>query len=326
MSTEQSGRPEQDGDLTRHLADPGREPDGDVRPALGEALAADHVFTMTLTSDHGESSMFERYTDRARRTVELAQDAARSAHHSEIGPEHILIGLVDEGGGVAFKSVEALGVTPGMTREAVLRYHPPGPDLRYGHQPFTKDGKKVCEYALRSAIELGNNYIATEHLLLGVVRFAGISPDAPASKALASLGIGDGDKGFASDVREKVLELLRGYGTKATPVAAGNPDLAKDGGSNRAERDAAAARDLITGALLAELGRRLYEYENAIEWHTSCTSCAAVLDSVTAERERAERAEKKLSAAKAVIGEAHFLRQNGERAPGGSETWRDWER
>ena len=87
----------------------------------------------------------------------------------------------------------------------------------------------------------------------------------------------------------------------------------------RVEQDATTAKTLITPALLAEVGRRLYEYENTIDWHTSCTSCARVLDSATNERERAERA-------KALLERVLHLRMNGERAPGGTETWRDLDR
>lgn len=151
--------------------------------------------------------MLERYTDRARRSIVLAHDAARSLNHNYVGTEHLIIGLIGEGGGVAFRALDALGVTEAAVREAVEKYAMPGQHPPAGHLPFTQRLKKVCELAFRESLQCGCNYIATEHLLLGLLR----EGDGTGVKALADCGVAEGDTGFLADVRAKVLDLLRGY-------------------------------------------------------------------------------------------------------------------
>lgn len=163
----------------------------------------------------GGCLMFERYTDRARRVVMLADKEARAMHHGYVGTEHLLIGFLAEGEAVAFKALDALGVTEEMAREAVLKLMPAGDVTPSGHLEFVPRLKKTLELGLREGLMLGCNYVGTEHLLLGMIR----DEESIGSLALANCGIGEGDRGFLSDVREKVLELLRGYG-EAHVVAA----------------------------------------------------------------------------------------------------------
>src|SRR5918996_1932747 len=114
--------------------------------------------------------MFERFTDRARRVVVLAQEEARMLNHNYIGTEHILLGLLHEGHGVAANALESLGVPLDGVRKEVEEIIGRGETAASGHIPFTPRAKKVLELSLREALELGHNYIATEHILLGLVR------------------------------------------------------------------------------------------------------------------------------------------------------------
>ena len=153
--------------------------------------------------------MFERFTDRARRSVVLAQEEARMLNHDYIGTEHILLGLVREGDGVAARVLESMdiSVTDIRTRveEMVGRGHAAAP----GHIPFTPRAKKVLELALREALQLGHNYIGTEHILLGLVR----EGEGVAAQVLVALG------GDLERVRQAVLQLLEGR--LAEPAAEG---------------------------------------------------------------------------------------------------------
>jgi hypothetical protein len=114
--------------------------------------------------------MFERFTDRARRVVVLAQEEARMLDHNYIGTEHMLLGLLHEGEGVAAKALEALDVDLEETRAWIVNLIGRGQSTPSGHIPFTPRGKKVMELALREALQLGHNYIGTEHILLALVR------------------------------------------------------------------------------------------------------------------------------------------------------------
>lgn len=164
----------------------------------------------------GEPGMFDRYTDRARRAVVLADQAAARMLHDTVDTGHLLLGLIGEGGGVAFTALDALGVTTGAASVAVCRRRPAGDADPKARRPFTPQGKKALELALREALHLGHNYIATEHLLLGLIR----EGSDVGALALADCGIADGDQGFSSIVRAKVMELLRGYAKaeRAKPV------------------------------------------------------------------------------------------------------------
>lgn len=171
--------------------------------------------------------MFERFTDRARRSVELAQEFAAALGHDTVGTEHLLLGLVNEGGGVAFTALDALGVTVDTAGEAVRQRRPRRNGRTAGHIPFTPPFKKVLELALREALQLGCSYVGTEHLLLGLIR----EGEDIGALALADCGAADGDRGFLAVIRVKVLQLLHGYAEegrrvreKAAPVAAAEDD------------------------------------------------------------------------------------------------------
>src|SRR5476651_1119129 len=114
--------------------------------------------------------MFERFTDRARRVVVLAQEEARMLNHNYIGTEHILLGLIHEGEGVAAKALESLGISLEAVRQQVEEIIGQGQQAPSGHIPFTPRSKKVLELSLREALQMGHNYIGTEHILLGMIR------------------------------------------------------------------------------------------------------------------------------------------------------------
>ncbi len=145
--------------------------------------------------------MFERFTDRARRVVVLAQDEARSLNHNYIGTEHLLLGLITEGEGVAAKALESLDINKDAVRAAVIDIIGEGEKPVEGHIPFTPRAKRVFELSLREALQLGHNYIGTEHLLLGLLK----EGEGVASQVLIKLGAD------LSKVRQTVIELLSGY-------------------------------------------------------------------------------------------------------------------
>ena len=117
--------------------------------------------------------MFERFTDRARRVVVLAQEEARMLNHYYIGTEHILLGLIHEGEGVAAKALESLGISLDAVRQQVEEIIGQGQQAPSGHIPFTPRAKQVLELSRREAEQLGHNYIGTEHILLGLIREGG---------------------------------------------------------------------------------------------------------------------------------------------------------
>src|SRR4051794_12893476 len=128
--------------------------------------------------------MFERFTDRARRVVVLAQEEARMLNHNYIGTEHILLGLIHEGEGVAAKALESLGISLEAVRSQVEEIIGQGQQAPSGHMPFTPRAKKVLELSLREGQQLGHNYIGTEHILLGLIR----EGEGVAAQGLAHLG------------------------------------------------------------------------------------------------------------------------------------------
>ncbi|MFC4336829.1 ATP-dependent Clp protease ATP-binding subunit [Salininema proteolyticum] len=154
--------------------------------------------------------MFERFTDRARRVVVLAQEEARMLNHNYIGTEHILLGLIHEGEGVAAKALESLGISLEGVRQQVEEIIGQGQQAPSGHIPFTPRARKVLEYSLREALQLGHNYIGTEHILLGLIR----EGEGVAAQVLIKLGAD------LNRVRQQVLQLLSGYqGGKETAGA-----------------------------------------------------------------------------------------------------------
>ncbi|HEY3090943.1 MAG TPA: ATP-dependent Clp protease ATP-binding subunit [Jatrophihabitantaceae bacterium] len=148
--------------------------------------------------------MFERFTDRARRVVVLAQEEARMLNHNYIGTEHILLGLIHEGEGVAAKALESLGISLEAVRSQVEEIIGQGQQAPSGHIPFTPRAKKVLELSLREALQLGHNYIGTEHILLGLIR----EGEGVAAQVLVKLGAD------LNKVRQQVIQLLNGYQAK----------------------------------------------------------------------------------------------------------------
>src|SRR6202048_1882912 len=157
--------------------------------------------------------MFERVTDRARRVVVLAQEEARMLNHNYIGTEHILLGLIHEGEGVAAKALESLGISLDAVRQQVEEIIGQGQQAPSGHIPFTPRAKKVLELSLREALQLGHNYIGTEHILLGLIR----EGEGVAAQVLVKLGA-DLNRG-----RQQVTQLLSGSSQGKEPAAAGAP-------------------------------------------------------------------------------------------------------
>jgi ATP-dependent Clp protease ATP-binding subunit ClpA len=163
--------------------------------------------------------MFERFTDRARRVVVLAQEEARLLNHNYIGTEHILLGLIHEGEGVAATSLESLGISLEAVRGQVEEIIGQGQSAPTGHIPFTPRAKKVLELSLREAKQLGHNYIGTEHILLGLVR----EGEGVAAQVLVELGAD------LSWVRQQVIQVLSGYagGTVAAEQAGARTRLVR---------------------------------------------------------------------------------------------------
>ena len=155
--------------------------------------------------------MFERFTDRARRVVVLAQEEARMLNHNYIGTEHILLGLIHEGEGVAAKALEALGISLEAVRSQVEEIIGQGQQAPSGHIPFTPRAKKVLELSLREALQLGHNYIGTEHILLGLIR----EGEGVAAQVLVKLGAD------LNRVRTQVISLLSGYQGKEAATSGG---------------------------------------------------------------------------------------------------------
>ncbi|PFG28002.1 ATP-dependent Clp protease [Corynebacterium renale] len=179
--------------------------------------------------------MFERFTDRARRVIVLAQEEARMLNHNYIGTEHILLGLISEGEGVAAKALESMGISLEDVRREVEEIIGQGTQPHSGHIPFTPKAKKVLELALREGLQMGHKYIGTEFLLLGLIR----EGDGVAAQVLTKLGAD------LPRVRQQVIQLLSGYegnpqnnpeGPAAGPVGAGAASGPGGGGGRQGER------------------------------------------------------------------------------------------
>ena len=187
--------------------------------------------------------MFERFTDRARRVIVMAQQEARLLSHSYIGTEHLLLGLLADGGGTAAQALESLGVTLEAAREQVREIVGEGQQTLTGHIPFTPRAKKVLELSLREALNLGDDHIGTEHQLLGLIAEA----DGVGAQIVARLGAS------RRAVHDKVIELI---GSEPDPAAA------EIGPRPRGARVRGVALSEVRG-LLASIDRRL----SAIERH-----------------------------------------------------------
>ena len=188
--------------------------------------------------------MFERFTDRARRVVVLAQEEARLLNHNYIGTEHILLGLIHEGEGVAAKALESLGISLEAVRSQVEEIIGQGGSSPSGHIPFTPRAKKVLELSLREALQLGHNYIGTEHILLGLIR----EGEGVAAQVLVKLGAD------LSRVRQQVIQLLSGYsGPGGSAPASGSA-----GGEKAGATAGGSGGDNASGSLvLDQFGRNL---------------------------------------------------------------------
>ena len=151
--------------------------------------------------------MFERYTDRARRVVVLAQEEARRLDHNYIGTEHILLGLIHEGDGIAAKALVSLEINLDAVRQQVEEIIGQGQQAPSGHIPFTPRAKKVLELSLRESQQLGHDYIGTEHILLGLVR----EGDGVAAQVLIRLGADP------NRVRKQVIQLISGQQPQPQP-------------------------------------------------------------------------------------------------------------
>ena len=234
--------------------------------------------------------MFERFTDRARRVVVLAQEEARMLNHDYIGTEHLLLGLVHERPGVAAKALESLGISLEAVRAQVEEVIGQGQGAPTGHIPFTPRAKKVLELSLREALNLGHNYIGTEHILLGLVR----EGEGVAAQVLVRLGAD------LPRVRQQVIGLLTGSasgeaGARARLVRMTVPDDLRE-----AEEQLAQVRRQKQAAIDAE------DFEQA----TALRDAERQLMTRLAEREQEWTAGVDLAA---VIQENHSLHSEVER-------------
>ncbi|MCG7273807.1 ATP-dependent Clp protease ATP-binding subunit [Corynebacterium afermentans] len=172
--------------------------------------------------------MFERFTDRARRVIVLAQEEARELNHNYMGTEHILLGLIKEGEGVAAKALESMGINLDDVRREVIDIIGHGTQPVTGHIPFTPRAKKVLELSLREGLQMGHKYIGTEFLLLGLIR----EGDGVAAQVLIKLGAD------LPRVRQQVIQLLSGYeggeGQNPESPQQGQPGFAGAGAGPRA--------------------------------------------------------------------------------------------
>ena len=200
--------------------------------------------------------MFERFTDRARRVVVLAQEEARMLNHNYIGTEHILLGLIHEDEGVAAKALESLGISLDAVRQQVEEIIGRGQQAPSGHIPFTPRAKRVLELSLRESLQLGHNYIGTEHILLGLIR----EGEGVGAQVLVRLGAD------LNRVRQQVIQLLHGYQPRAERSSLGESEAEEEASPRRP-----VARELWLTEMqdaLAKIADRL----TAIERHLGMTA------------------------------------------------------
>jgi ATP-dependent Clp protease ATP-binding subunit ClpA len=209
--------------------------------------------------------MFERFTDRSRRVVILAQEEARMLDHNYVGPEHVLLGLVHEGQGVAARALTELDISLSAVREQVEELIGRGQQAPSGHIPFTPRAKKVLELSLREALQLGHNYIGTEHILLGILR----EGDSVAAQVLVRMG---------TDLNRVRLEVIKLVGSEAETISPG--EIPTPPGATRTRpREIRTARSTVShDPLLAEVRNALVAMADrltAIERHLGMTAGAA---------------------------------------------------
>jgi ATP-dependent Clp protease ATP-binding subunit ClpC len=218
--------------------------------------------------------MFERFTDRARSVVVLAQEEARLLNHNYIGTEHLLLGLIRESEGIAAKALTLLGVELDTVRERVEEIIGQGTQQPSGHIPFTPRAKKVLELSLREALQLDHNYIGTEHILLGLIR----EGEGVAAQVLVQLGTD------LSRVRQQVIQLVRGAGGGAVDVAAAS-SLARLTGRRE--------RSLIAGfrTRVTAIESRLTAVERRVGTGPEVSELDDLIEQVTSERQAAAEAQ-----------------------------------
>ena len=249
--------------------------------------------------------VFERFTDRARRVIPLAQEEARRLNHNYIGTEHLLLGLLAEGEGVAAKALEGLGISLEAVRVQVQEIIGQGQAAPTGHIPFTPRAKKVLELSLREALQLGHSYIGTEHILLGLIR----EGEGVAVQVLATF-----DADYAR-VREQVLRLLTGGSEEAAAetrlvrlaVPVDLVDAAEQLAEVRRQKEAAIeAGDFDTAAALRDREKQLLgdKLRREREW-----TAGADVQAVIAENQRVHHELERLR---------DLLRQHGIEPNGGT--------
>jgi len=261
-------------------------------------LLAERIKRATMRAQ--PKGMFHRFTDRARRAVHLAQEEARLLRHDYVGTEHLLLGLLYEGAGVASKALESLGISREDVQGQVEEIIGHGQGSRSGHIPFTARAKKVLELSLREALALGHHYIGTEHLLLGLLR----EGEGIAAQVLTRLGADH------ARVRERVLGVLVGECGQAdsqTRLVADLVDAAEQLTQARQQKEAAFdAGDLDGAAALRDRERQLLADKLRLEQQlTACVGGQAVI----AENQRLHRELDRLR---------DLLRQHGIEPDGGT--------
>jgi len=210
--------------------------------------------------------MYEQFTDRARRAVVLAQEEARMLNHNYIGTEHILLGLIHEGDGVAAKALESLGISLDTVRQQVEEIIGRGQQAPSGQIPFTPRAKKALELSLREALQFGHKYIGTEHILLGLIR----EGDGVAAQVLMTLGAD------LNRVRQRVIQLLHGHQGKDGKIA----------GSRLGEQARSGLRDDVY-ARIGALERRLAAVERWMGMRPDLEDLDQEIAQVRQEREAA---------------------------------------
>jgi ATP-dependent Clp protease ATP-binding subunit ClpC len=259
--------------------------------------------------------MFERFTDRARRVVVLAQEEARLLNHNYIGTEHLLLGLAHEGQGVAAKALESLGISLEAVRAQVEEIIGQGQMAPTGHIPFTPRAKKVLELSLRESKQLGHNYIGTEHILLGLIR----EGQGVAAQVLVKLG------GNLPRVRLQVIQLLSGAAggaeaaTGMRPMAMTMPDDLREAKEQldqvrRQKETAIQAQDFDRAAALRDAEEELLAGLAQREREgTAGVDLAAVIQEVQRLHGEVQRLHGE------VQGLRELLRQHGIQPNGGTE-------
>jgi hypothetical protein len=259
--------------------------------------------------------MFERFTDRARRVVVLAQEEARMLSHNYIGTEHILLGLIHEGDGVAARALEGLGVRPDAVRDRIEYIVGTGEHAPSGHIPFTPRAKKVLELSLREAIQLGHNHIGTEHILLGLMS----EGEGVAYQVLTELGL------TSAKVRKAVIQRITGRSAENIPAEPGSP-VTLEFRLKRIERRLGISQSAAVASLDERIAQLRRDKESAIDTQDFERAAGLREDERLLLRERAAASEaleedvipivEELAAARAEIARlTDLLREHGIETP-----------